>query len=336
MTVFPAPLRMAVWQGLRSLPALIVRVAMRTIAMLSAFVFVACSNGSTTGPGGFTGVGTFTATVDGSPWISTTNQVAGGGSGSNQVPGLITMTGTQVVSSTDYTIITLTLGYIAGVGTYPLGVNQGTTAGGSGSVYAQQGATSLSTWATNFPGNAGTVTVTSLTSTRITGTFQFTAPPQAISTTTGTRIVTNGEFDMPLPAGFVAVPADNYGSRISALIGGTPWNGATVTALGTGGVFVFGAINDTLSISISPGTVMSAGSSYPIGGPGGATMTVTRAGTAKSWGAATGTSVGTLQITTLANGRASGMFSATLVPGPGTTGSLVIAQGAFDVRILSP
>ena len=287
------------------------------------------------GPGPSTTVGTFTANLDGAAWVSTTNQVAGTSSGQNQVPGVITMTGTQLVSATNYTTITITLGYIAGPGTYPLGVNHGTTAGGIGAVFAPQGS-AFGTWSTNLTGSAGTVNVTSLTSTRIAGTFQFTAPPQTFTSTTGTRVVTNGAFEMPLPAGFVPATASNPGSRISAAINGTPWNGATVVAVGNGGAFSLGGTTDTLSVSITTGTVVSAGNSYPIGGSGGASMTVLRSGTSRSWVSGS-QNIGTLTITSLTATRVAGTFTATVPASAGTTGSpLAFTNGTFSIRINSP
>jgi hypothetical protein len=150
-------------------------------------------------------------------------------------------------------------------------------------------------------------------------------------------VVTNGVFDMPLPAGFSPAPANNAGSRLSAVINGTPWNAATVVGLGSGGAFGLGGTTDTLSISIQPGTLVSAGNSYPIGGSGGGSMTVIRTGTSRNWTGGTGSSsVGTITITSLAGNRVTGTFSATLLPGSGTTGSLVITGGTFSARIDSP
>jgi hypothetical protein len=286
------------------------------------------------GPGPSATVGTFTATLDGTAWVSTTNQVAGTSGGQNQVPGVITMIGTQVASATNYTTITVTLGYIAGTGTYPLGVNHGTTAGGIGTVFAPQGG-AFGTWSTNLTGSGGSVNVTSLTGARIAGTFQFTAPPQTFTSTTGTKVVTNGAFDMPLPAGFVPATASNPGSRMSASINGTTWNGATVLSVGNGGVFVLGGTTDTLSVSIATGTVVSAGNSYPVGGSNGATMTVIRSGTSRSW-ASGNQSTGTLTITSLTPTRVTGTFTATLSPLAGTTGTLAFTNGAFSIQINSP
>jgi len=158
----------------------------KTVLLLLCFV-AACGGGSssTTGPTGGTTNGTFTATIDGQAWVSTTNQTATSSS-ANAVPGSVTLTGTKVVSATNYTTITLALGYLTGPGTYPLGVNQGTTAGGTGIVFATVGS-AISTWSTNLLGNAGTVTITSLTSSRIAGTLQFTAPPQSFSSQAASR-----------------------------------------------------------------------------------------------------------------------------------------------------
>lgn len=309
--------------------------------MRNALVFLlipalACSGGGggSTGPvsTGSGGQGTFTAVIDGANWASTTNQTTTS-TGASAVPGTIVITGTQLVSATNYTTLTINLGYLSGPGTYPLGVNPGTTAGGTGQVIGPQSGSAIGDWSTNLTGSAGSLTVTSLTSTRITGTFQFTAPPQSFTQTTGTRVVTNGAFDMPLPSGFSVAPADNDGSKVSATIGGKAWNGATVVSLGTAGVFGFTASTDSLSVSFTPATTMSAGSTYPIGGSGGASMIVTATGTSSSWSSAGASAVGSFSVTSDSGTRATGTFSATL---SGTGGTLVIAGGTFDVRVDSP
>jgi len=307
---------------------------MRHAHALLLLSLAACGgSSSSTGPTGGTGAnGTFTATIDGAPWVSSTNQTAGGSSAANAVPGLVTLTGTKIVSSTNYTTISLLLGYLSGPGTYPLGVNQATTAGGAGIVSTASGS-SFSTWSTNLTGSAGTVTITSLTSTRIGGTFQFTAPPQSFTTTTGTRVVTNGVFDLPLPANFTLAPATNKGSKITGTIGGVAWNAASTVALGGSGIFSMAGSTDSLTVSLVTGRPVSAGSSYPIGGTQGgiqgATMQVVKTGTSLSWTSGTGTSsVGTLTITTLSGNRATGTIVATLAG----SGALVV-NVTFDIRI---
>jgi hypothetical protein len=319
---------------------------MRKTLTLFLCSLAACGgDSSTTGPIGGTTSGTFTATIDGQAWVSTTNQTAGGSSAANAIPGTVTLIGTKVVSATNYTTITLALGYLSGPGTYPLGVSQGTTAGGSGIVFATQG-TSIGTWSTNLTGNAGTVTITSLTSTRIVGTVQFTAPPQSFTTTTGTRVVTNGAFDLPLPANFTIAPATNKGSKVSGIVGGAAWNAAGVVALGASGAFGLSATTDSLSLTLVTGRAVTAGSTYPIGGISGGTggtagtpggvMQIIKTGTSLGWTSGSGTSsVGSFTITSFSGNRATGSFSATLVGGAGTSGPLAVS-GTFDVRIDNP
>ena len=309
-----------------------------TLPLLLCSIAACGGSSSTTGPTGGTTNGTFTATIDGQAWVSTTNQTASSSS-ANAVPGSVTLTGTKVVSATNYTTITLALGYLTGPGTYPLGVNQGTTAGGTGIVFSTAG-TALSTWSTNLLGNAGTVTITSLTSSRIVGTVQFTAPPQSFSSTTGTRVVTNGAFDLPLPANFTIAPATNKGSKVSGTIGGAAWNAASVVALGGSGAFGITAATDSLSLTFVTGRAVTAGSTYPIGGTSGglsgAVMSVIKTGTSLGWTSGSGaSSVGSFTITSFSGNRASGSFSATLVGGAGTSGPLAVS-GTFDIRIDSP
>src|SRR4029079_16671896 len=117
---------------------------------------------------------------DGVAWAS--DPLALQVTGNQAVPGTQLILGTKLTGGQDSRNVTRTLGYLSGPGTYPLGVNQGTTAGGSGAVTIQQGGV-LGLWNTVCSGSAGTITITSLTSTRMTGTFQFTAPPQQFSTT---------------------------------------------------------------------------------------------------------------------------------------------------------
>jgi hypothetical protein len=306
----------------------------KTLALLFVSLTACGGSDSATGPTGTTN-GTFTATIDGQAWVSTSNQITGGTASTSSIPGYVILTGSKVVSATNYTTLTLALGYLAGTGTYPLGVNPVSTAGGSGLVFGVQG-TGIGTWSTNFTGNAGTLTITSLTATRIVGTFQFTAPPQSFTTTTGTRVVTNGAFDLPLPGNFVVAPATNKGSKISGTVGGAAWNAATVIALGANGVFTIGGTTDSLSLSLSTGRTVTAGSSYPIGGTGGAQFLISKTGTSLAWSSAIGTaSVGTLTIASLTANRVAGSFAATLLGGAGTSGSLVV-NATFDVRVDTP
>ena len=149
---------------------------MKRVGRALILALAACGgNDGSTGPGPGNAAGTFCHHRR--TELGEHDEPDGRRTGTNEVPGLVTITGTRAVSAGNATTITLTAGYLAGPGTYPLGVNFISTAGGSALVSTVQGS-ATNTWATGFSGNAGTIVVNSLTSNRIVGTFQFNAPPQ--------------------------------------------------------------------------------------------------------------------------------------------------------------
>jgi hypothetical protein len=238
----------------------------------------------------------------------------------------LTISGTQVQSVSNYSSMVLALSFIPGTGTFPLGVNTGTTPGGSGSVVVVSGS-GVTNYTTPLSGAAGTVTITFLTSSRMAGTFTFTAanPLNAGQTVT----VTSGEFDIELPAGFVAATGNNRGSTMTATIGGEPWVGATIVPVGQAGIFVVGGQNTEMSVSVTPTLPVTPGI-YPIGnGTNGITIHVIDLQTSASWGPAQG-STGTVTFTSTGGGRISGTFAGLL--GRVGGGSALLADGAFDVR----
>jgi hypothetical protein len=288
-------------------------------------LLVGCGGGSGGRPGGG-GSGNFRATIDGQTWVADANttQVTANAA----TPGFLTMSGTRVASASNYLSLTLSLGYIDGAKTYPLGVNQGSNAGGSGQIIDQAGAT-LGIWVTDFSGARGTLTVTSMSAARFAGTFAFTAPPQIGSTVTNTRVVTDGSFDLPLPAAFQPPAADDYGSAIAATLNGEPWNGATVVGLGdtAAGALSFGAMTTGVSLSFVTSVPVQAGQSYDQSG-----VRLTALNGAASWGTTGGTS--TVTVTALSAKRVAGTFSAMLSPAGTATAALAITGGTFDVKIL--
>jgi hypothetical protein len=294
------------------------RAVVATILAVAALA--GCS--SSTGPGG--GSGPFAADIDGQSWAT---DAAGliVQAGSAQVPGSITIAGTHLTSATHYTALVLTLGFIGATGTYPLGVNPVSTAGGLGQIEEVNGS-SVQNRSTNFTGAAGTVTITTLTGSRIAGTFSFTASPILGSNFTGDRVISNGSFDVALPAGFTAVPAANHGSSVSATLGGTAWNGATVVALGGAGSLGLTASSDTYILSLTSAVPITTGT-YNMDNTG-FIVIATLSGTGTSYGGAG--NVGTVTITSFGGGRAAGTFSGTLA---GQGGNLTVTGGTFDVRV---
>jgi hypothetical protein len=283
------------------------------------------SNGGTGGGGGG-GSTSMQASIDGQAWTSDGNQLTV--SAGTSVPGTVVITGTHVVGPTNYKSISLLLAYIGGPGTYPLGVNNVTNAGGVGSVVIASGATTTN-WLTPLSGEAGTLTVTTLTATRLAGTFSFVAPPVLGS---GASVnVTNGSFDVAVPAGFLAVPATDHGNLLKVSLGGTAWNGATVIGAGNlgAGTPQIGGNSTTYSMSAGPLVAISVGD-FAIGSQ--ITVQVTETGTGNSWASLAG-STGTFSFTQVGNARVVGTFSGVLQPVGSASGTLTLTGGQFDVRI---
>jgi hypothetical protein len=271
--------------------------------------------GGSVGGGGGGGSGAFAATVDGQGWSGDTGVSA---TASASTPGTYILVGSRLLSGSTYRTLNLTLYNIAATGTYPLGVGP-TVVGGIGTV--TDGAT---TWLTPLSGAAGTVTISTLSSSTIAGTFSFTATP--LGGGAGSRVVGNGSFAIPVTGTAGTVPA-GAGSRMSAVLGGVAWNAATVVTVShSGGVYAFGGsntdsfVNFTLSSITGPGTVALNTTTE--------TLSVQQG--LQEWSSIIGGS-GSVTITELTASRIKGTVSATLQAGGG--GTLSISGGTFDVGL---
>jgi|SRR5450432_287434 len=275
-----------------------------------------------------TGNGSLSATIDGAAWVSASTMTTISSSAAS--PGQFSVSGTQGTPQS-YVSLSLALGYIAGPGTYPLGVNNGTTPGGTATVI-DASTTAFTDWMTDFTGSRGSITFATLAGGRMTGTFLFTAPPQLGGTATNTRTITDGAFDLPVPSTFTLPTGFDTGSTLSATLNGQPWNAATVEGLGdtSTGVFSIGGMTTGISLSLTTKVPASVGGTYD---QTAITFLVTGSGSNCCWGG-TGT-IGSVTITTLTANRATGTFTATLpVAGGGAaTGPLTFSGGAFDIRI---
>jgi hypothetical protein len=149
--------------------------ALLSLVLLSA---MACG-GSSTGPDNGTNnsAGPMSATIDGKAW-------------SSPFP-------TATYHNTIVAVAGLDLGITASVSFAFVASAPGTFSVGNGNnvfgsaVVAEAG----KGWGTAFPGGTGTVTLTTLTSTRVAGTFAFDAVANN-GGATGTVHVTNGKFDI--------------------------------------------------------------------------------------------------------------------------------------------
>jgi hypothetical protein len=302
---------------------------MRRLSSLALLLLLAACGGSSAGPddgggggggGGGAGTNRLTATIDGQAFVASQVQA----NPVSTVPGSLAFQGTQVVGGVARSMA-IYLAFIPGPGTYPLGMNIGTSPGGTVTVVS-----GTSAFTTPLSGAAGTITITTLTSTRVVGTFSYVA---TATLGTATSTVTNGVFDVPLSTGYVVPTADLAGSTMTATINGTPQVMATLTGIGGGAsTRVLGGMNLDYSISITLGPI-TAPESGPLTGFTVPTrrVTVTRVGTAQSWGGA-GNDTGTFTVTSISATRIAGTFSGTLAPNAQATGTLTVANGTFSVR----
>jgi hypothetical protein len=302
---------------------------------VSAFTFAAaCGGGGDggTGPGGGGGgSAAFTAKIDGVAWTTDAArlQVLPGSVG---IPGSLLITGTKVNGS-KVVSIQLILGYVRFPAIYPLGVNQGTTPGGTATIIEQDGA-NVETRMTPLDGESGNVTVVSNDGSHIKGTFTFVAQPLLGSSLVGNRTITEGTFDLDLPAGFTVPGNVNFGSDIMADLNGDRFYGATVLALGANGAFSFGGTTTTLSLQIINTTVVNAPTTLNL--LNGVRITVVDFTNGHSWGGSSG-DVGSVHFAGV-GARINGEFSGTLQPntGSGAAGTLTIANGSFNMRVDAP
>jgi hypothetical protein len=274
-----------------------------------------------------------TATVDGQPWKSDTI----GGALNIVVVGpnaLYILGGTNAGSAANYTSLGMTFGPIDSVGTYPLGVDGISIFGGGGTVSNNSGGI----WATPLSGAAGTITITSITATRMAGTFSYTAAALQ-GGATGTRVVTNGDFDAPIAgsSGTLPLAPDSLGGYFSASLNGTAWNAGISSSSRNGnlGLLTFGAINTTSFLQIVLPLPAGPGSYALDNQPGHELLVMagSGAGAVCCWGVVGDT--GTMVLSTLTATRAAGTFTATLTPQPATaaSGTLTITNGRFNVGL---
>jgi hypothetical protein len=295
-------------------------------------VLIACGSGTTpTGPGPGGTTGAMTAKVDGQSWASPLLNTSVATVAT--APGQYVMTGLQTSGGTAQAI-TLTLLGVPGVGTYPLGVGSGVS-GGNG-VYAQGNAG----WITSLSGDQGTITLTTLSATRIAGTFSFVAD-LASGVGTGVKTITNGSFDLPITTAVSSgAVANNMQNRISATLNGTSYKAASVaTTSNAASLSGFASVTSKWGVLVFVSGLMAVGT-YPLGTTGGVTVSMgvngectPGSGTLNcSWNGTLPGATGSVTITSVTGNRATGTFSGTL-PRNGSAGAatMVVSNGTFDI-----
>jgi len=305
----------------------------RGLALVALGLSVACGGNGPSGPTGG-GSGTLSAVINGTAWSSQPQMIQ---APTPQKQGHYPLYGARLVGQSSNGM-QLNLVGIQGPGTYPLGTSGGVS---GGTVSLHEGS---AIWMTPLNGAAGTITISTLTGTRAAGTFQFVAEAAGAGAT-GTRTVTNGQFDIPLnhPANLPPMTQSDTGF-MAATLGGSAWYGAS----GGGGAPTAGALfviftgtTRTVAVTLAPYTGVGT---YQLGGANTAHRLTVTAGTAPGapccWGGRSVLvggqlvlqDVGTITITSATANRIRGTFSGTLAPGAtGTaTTNLVVTNGSFS------
>ena len=293
-------------------------IMFRIALSVSLAFMAACGGSDNTGPGGGGGNASFTAKVNGASWTSAAivTQATGNAGGAFTLVG-----GTGTAGGTTLAII---LYNIDTPGTYPLGVGS-TVRGGTATVTAGS-----NTQLTPLSGTAGTVTITAVSATHITGTFAFDAgaAPNAIH-------VTQGAFDLPVTTsgGSIAVPAYAWNS-FAGTLNAAPFVAATVVmvAAPASGTLGVGIGNDTYQINeiISGWTGVGT---YTMNTGVQRQFTAIKSGTTQFWGGAGALTSGTFTVTSQTATRLQGTYDVTLAPAGGSASGNLHLEGNFDFGI---
>lgn len=299
-----------------------------TIAVAIGVVGCGGSSGDSTGPGDNTGQFRFTAKIDGASWVSTAGVEKVGVP--ITLPGLYAMTGVQL-GGNGYTVV-ISLYNISGPGTYPLGVGP-SVPGGNALISTVNGS-----WRTPQTGSDGTITITAVSSSRIEGTFSFTAVPFTGSAA-GNKTVSDGSFVLEVkPTGTVGPLPDNAGAKFGATINGAAYNASDVSGIysasNTGILTVVGN-NNTRSVAISlAGIAANTTGTFALSSTTSRSISMTVVNETQvqgTYSSSLGGGSGSVTITSFTATRIKGTFTATLGAGPNTTGTTSITNGTFDI-----
>ena len=233
--------------------------------------------------------------------------------------------------------ITITVGHVTGVGSYPIVGGLGPFDGGEASIRPTG---SSAVWSTRSTGSSGTLTVTTATESRVAGTFQFVAIPTAGFG--GNRTVTQGEFDLPIGTSGIQFTELNAAYRFAAHIDGVPFaagSTAPVTIAPGDRLAIRAYDADFSSVGLEVSEFTGVGT-YALGSGALRAMSVTRSVPSyQQFGGTNALSTGTVAVTSYVAGttvgttRVVGTFAATLLPSFGSAGALPVqVSGSFDVR----
>jgi hypothetical protein len=260
----------------------------------------------------------FTATIDNAAWSATRVTAITHGDGDYTI--------IAPASGTRHAML-IALHAVTSARSYPLGA---LPASGGGIVQMLSGGTAFALAA---PEAASAIEMTTVSATRIAGTFRFSMPSAPGQAPAAGPIVTAGQFDLPLVAAENLLDRVRFTHIFSALITDSLSTGSTVTLTRSPADGALGASSGDFIrfITLSLGGVNATGV-YSIGNDSTRVVRVQKSGV--SWGGSSATNTGSLIITSFTATRIRGMVAAILKPSIGFTPNPDNAiLGMFDLAL---
>jgi hypothetical protein len=191
---------------------------------------------------------------------------------------------------------------------------------------------------------SGTITVNSLTSTAASGTFSFSLVAVGGSGATGTKLITEGAFNVSFTAVPAPPPTPSNSSTLSALVDGVAWTSAlTRRATLTNNILTVTG-QDTAFRVITLAVPLSAGLLVPPSAPPTISLdftpaihgTVTMVLGAQNWDNGHTGGSGSFTVTSISATRVTGTFTVTLVSNPLNAAPVPasrLTNGQFDMTL---
>lgn len=266
--------------------------------------------------------GPMTALIDGAAWVA---NPAANPTAYLVAPGTYSLTGTSTGNAgNEIRSISLNLMNLPGPGSYPLGTGAGVSGGIASYIESGSG------WTTPLSGLAGTLTVTTLTDSRMVGEFAFVAN---LITGSGsdTRTISSGAFDVPVViTGTPGAVPDRSRNVISAKFDDEMWVGSTVATTRNPSTMIWSANNTrwtasfTLTGIAAPDTLDLSVENPSI------SITIGLGDGSGAWSLGAGAQ-GTIAIESLTQSRVTGRFECTLPRALGSGDPLIVTDGVFSI-----
>jgi hypothetical protein len=190
------------------------------------------------------------------------------------------------------------------------------------------------TWVASIVGGSGTIIITSLTSTSVSGTFSFTMIPTPGSTSSGNKVITEGVFNVTFstPATISTQPPGGNAS-VTAQVNGASWSSVVDHSSYQSQILSITAI-DAKGTIITIGVKATASGTYSVAYQNSDGSSAIFSNASQGWNTFLPGGTGSVTINTLSSTRATGTFSFDGAPATGSSsGTIHVTNGQFNVTL---